>query len=86
MERCARIIAGKRGYLVQFEPRLSQTAAAADEWIPVVPGSEGLAALGIGRAVADLRGETFQSAYQNVDLTQVANATRCEPGYIPAPG
>ncbi len=32
---------GQRGYLVQFEPRLSQTAACADEWIPIAPGSEG---------------------------------------------
>jgi anaerobic selenocysteine-containing dehydrogenase len=66
---------GKRGYLVQFEPRLSQTAAAADEWIPVIPGSEGLVALGIGRAVAQLQGGAMPAAYQNVDLGQVASAS-----------
>ncbi len=66
---------GKRGYLIQFEPRLSQTAAAADEWIPVLPGTEGVAAMGLGRAVAELRGGTIPPAYQNVDLARVAETT-----------
>ena len=66
---------GKRGYLVQFEPRLSQTAAAADEWIPVIPGSEGLVALGIGRAIAQLQGGAMPAAYQNVELGQIAKAS-----------
>jgi len=66
---------GKRGYLVQFEPRLSQTAANADEWIPLAPGTEGLAALAIGRAAAELRGGAIPPAYQNVDLPQIAQAT-----------
>lgn len=38
---------GRRGKLVQVEPRLSLTAAAADEWIAVWPGTEGILALGI---------------------------------------
>src|SRR5574341_156933 len=41
---------GGRGFLVQFEPRLSATAASADEWIPVRPGAEGFAALAMGRS------------------------------------
>ena len=45
-----------RGYLVQFEARMSQTAAKADEWIPIKPGTEGLVALAIGRLVAEARG------------------------------
>ena len=77
---------GKRGYLVQFEPRLSQTAAAADEWIPVIPGSEGLVALGIGRAVAQLQGGAMPAAYQNVDLGQVASAIRRQPGHARTAG
>ncbi len=44
---------GKRGYLVQFEPRMSQTAVVADEWIPVIPGTQGLVALAIGRLIAE---------------------------------
>ena len=66
---------GKRGYLVQFEPRLSQTAAAADEWIPVIPGTEGLVALGIGLAVAQLKGGAMPAPYRNVDLGQVASTS-----------
>ena len=44
---------GKRGYLVQFEPRLSATGAVADEWIPIPPGTEGQVALAIGRIMID---------------------------------
>lgn len=43
--------AAPRGYLVQVEPHMTQTGAAADEWISVRPGSEGLLALAIGQAL-----------------------------------
>ena len=46
---------GKRGYLVQFEPRLSNTGAKADLWVHTVPGSEGLVAAAIARLIADER-------------------------------
>jgi anaerobic selenocysteine-containing dehydrogenase len=39
--------AGRRGKLVQVEPRLSITAASADEWISIVPGTDGIFALGV---------------------------------------
>jgi len=39
---------GRRGKLVQAESRMSQTAATADEWLPVRPGSEGV----LARAIA----------------------------------
>jgi menaquinone reductase, molybdopterin-binding-like subunit len=42
---------GQRGKFVQFEPRISQTGASADEWIPVQPGAEGILALGIARVI-----------------------------------
>jgi anaerobic selenocysteine-containing dehydrogenase len=67
--------AGRRGYLVQFEPRMSQTAANADEWIPVAPGSEGLVALALGRLVAQQRRTTLPRAYSNVDVAQIAQAS-----------
>ncbi len=35
------------GKFVQIEPRLSNTAAKADKWIPVNPGTEGVLALGL---------------------------------------
>lgn len=37
----------RKAKLVQVEPRLSVTAAKADEWVPVNPGTEGALALGI---------------------------------------
>ncbi|HKV05043.1 MAG TPA: molybdopterin-dependent oxidoreductase [Candidatus Acidoferrales bacterium] len=42
---------GERGKFVHFEPRISQTAASADEWIPVQPGSDGALALGIAHII-----------------------------------
>jgi anaerobic selenocysteine-containing dehydrogenase len=36
-----------RGKLVQIEPRLSITGIKADEWLPILPGTQGLLALGI---------------------------------------
>ena len=66
---------GKRGYLVQFEPRMSQTAMVADEWIPVVPGTEGLVALAIGRLIAEAHGMSVPVAYQNVEISGIAQAS-----------
>ena len=66
---------GKRGYLVQFEPRLSQTAASADEWVPIVPGTEGIVALAIGRLVAEIRGGAIPNAYLGVDIENAASAS-----------
>lgn len=65
---------GRRGYLVQFEPRMSQTAATADEWIPIAPGTEGLVALAIGRLVAEGRGGVLPAAYSNVDVPGIAKS------------
>ncbi len=41
---------GKRGTLIQFEPRMSQTAAVADQWIPILPGTEYFVAMALGPA------------------------------------
>jgi anaerobic selenocysteine-containing dehydrogenase len=65
----------KRGYLVQFEPRMSQTAAKADEWVPLRPGTEGLVALAIGRLVAEASLPTLPRAFVNVDVAAVAEAS-----------
>ncbi len=61
---------GQRGYMVQFEPRLSQTAATADEWIAITPGSEALVALAIGYLAADERGGAIPNAFLGVNLTE----------------
>jgi anaerobic selenocysteine-containing dehydrogenase len=42
---------GIRGTFVQAEPRLSQTAACADLWLPIRPGTEGLLALSIAHII-----------------------------------
>jgi anaerobic selenocysteine-containing dehydrogenase len=44
---------GKRGYLVQFEPRMTMTGVKADRWIGIKPGAEGLVAQAIIRLIAD---------------------------------
>lgn len=61
----------RRGHFIQFESRISQTAAKADEWIPIRPGSEGLVALAIGKLVAEAKGGTVPDAFANVDLNEV---------------
>ncbi len=43
----------QRGKLVVFEPRMSQTGANADLWIPIRPGTEGILALGIAHVIMD---------------------------------
>ncbi|MBW2366780.1 MAG: molybdopterin-dependent oxidoreductase [Deltaproteobacteria bacterium] len=37
--------------LVQVEPRLSNTAAKADQWIPILPGTEAALALGLAHVI-----------------------------------
>ena len=63
----------KRGYFIQFESRLSQTAAKADEWIPIHPGTEGLVALAIGKLVAEAKGGVVPASFEAVDPVEVAN-------------
>src|SRR3990172_412379 len=46
---------GGRGLLVQFEPRLSATAASADRWVPLRPGTEGFVGLVLGRVIVEER-------------------------------
>ena len=42
---------GIRAKFVQVEPRMSQTGANADEWVPVKPGTEGVLALGLAHVI-----------------------------------
>jgi len=65
----------RRGYLVQFEPRLSQTALNADEWIPLLPGTEGMVALAIGQLTAQQRNEAVPAVFADVVVDQVAKAS-----------
>jgi anaerobic selenocysteine-containing dehydrogenase len=65
---------GKRGYLVQFEPRLSSTGASADEWIPVRPGTEGLVALALGRLLVQQSG-VGEEIYGDISVNEMAEAS-----------
>ncbi|MBL8077478.1 MAG: molybdopterin-dependent oxidoreductase [Anaerolineales bacterium] len=62
----------KRGYLVQFESRMSQTGGKADEWIPLKPGTEALVALAIGRLALESRGGALPRAFADVDPADAA--------------
>lgn len=73
---------GRRGYLVQFEPRLSQTAANADEWIPIRPGSEGQLALALGRLVAEKQGGAIPNAFVDVDVAKTSELTGVDASQI----
>lgn len=41
----------KRAKVVQIEPRLSNTAAKADNWYPIEPGTEGALAMGLAHVI-----------------------------------
>jgi len=69
---------GKRGYFVQFEARMSQTASKADEWIPVAPGTEGLVALAIGKLAAEARGVSMPRAFAGVNPVDAAEKSGVE--------
>ncbi len=58
---------GRRGYFVQFEARMSQTAANADEWIPIKPGTETLVALALGRLAAESQGGIVPRAFAAIN-------------------
>jgi anaerobic selenocysteine-containing dehydrogenase len=72
---------GKRGYLVQLEPRQSTTGAVADRWLPVRPGSEALVAAALLRLIADKalgpddRVQRARALAGEVDVNSVATAS-----------
>ncbi len=73
---------GVRGTFVQLEPRMSQTGANADQWIPVRPGTEGVLALGIAHLVmAATRGARERAARRGAGIEGWAAGL---PAYAPA--
>ena len=72
---------GKRGYLIQLEPRMTLTGAKADRWISIHPGSEALIAQAIAFILADqkLGAADWQARARTVagkvDLNSVAAAS-----------
>ncbi len=72
---------GKRGYIVQFEPRFSSTAASADEWVPIRPGTEGLVALALGKIIVaeglghEVSHREHAVLYEKVNVGEIAELT-----------
>lgn len=72
-----------RGRYIHLEPRMSVTAANADQWLPIRPGTEGMVALGIGRFILDGHQsrsprkelERFRIFYGSVCLEDIESAT-----------
>lgn len=78
---------GKRGYLVQFEPCMSPMGAVADEWVPILPGTEGAVALAIGRVMVDEKiGNAATSPvagfFSAGDVTTAASLSGIAPGRL----
>ncbi len=72
---------GRAGTFVQVEPRLSMTGANADEWLRNAPGTEGLVALAMLRAILDEALQspdadvaTLREAVKGVDVAAAAKS------------
>ena len=62
-----------RGRFVQAEPRMSLTAASADEWLPIRPGAEGALALSLAHELTrDKAGPPFPLSWGALDLAAFA--------------
>ncbi|MBR9988922.1 MAG: molybdopterin-dependent oxidoreductase [Gemmatimonadetes bacterium] len=68
---------GRKGHMVWVGPHQSLTGLNADEWLPVRPGTEHLAALAIARLIADAGGNAGSAAatIANVDVANAAQRT-----------
>ena len=72
-----------RGRFIHVEPRLSLTAASADRWIPLRPGTDGLLAIGIGQVVMKegwarlpvSQHSSFQQMFSSVPLEHISATT-----------
>lgn len=79
---------GVRGRFVQIEPRMSLSGAAADEWIPARPGTEGILALGIARHLVEGGGyagadrAAWAESLAGYTTERVAEQTGIEPATI----
>ncbi len=79
----AELTADRRGKLVQVEARHSLTAANADDWLPAVPGSEGVFARGLAGlligsgTVADDARAAYEALYPEAPPDLAATAERC---------
>lgn len=60
--------------LVSFDPRMSMTAGLSDEWVPLIPGTDGLVALAMANVIMQegLADTAFINAWTNVTADQLA--------------
>jgi anaerobic selenocysteine-containing dehydrogenase len=72
---------GRRGRFVQVEPRMSQTGANADQWIPCQPGREGALALGIAHVI--LKEKLNRAPAQSRSGAMIAGWAEGLPAYAP---
>lgn len=56
--------------IILIDPRASQTAKAADLWLPIAPGTDGLLALGMARLIMDNNwlNESFMRTFTDLPL------------------
>lgn len=79
----AELTADRRGKLVQVEARHSLTAANADDWLPVRPGSEGFLARGLAGlllgsgTVGEEERAAYEALYPEAPPDLAATAERC---------
>ncbi|MFN0070729.1 MAG: molybdopterin-dependent oxidoreductase [Chloroflexota bacterium] len=75
-----------RGTLVQIEPRMSMTAANADEWIWIHPGREGQLALSLAQIIVSegLVAPGSEAIFEHVDLSAYAPELVASDVGIPA--
>jgi anaerobic selenocysteine-containing dehydrogenase len=74
--------AGKRAKLLQVEPRMSQTGANADEWIPARPGTEAWLALGLAHVI--LNEKLLEAPKSSPATALIAGWSDGLPDYSPA--
>jgi anaerobic selenocysteine-containing dehydrogenase len=66
--------AEKHAKLVTFDPRMSMTAGLSDEWVPVMPGTDGLVALAMANVIMQegLADTAFINAWTNFSAVKLA--------------
>jgi anaerobic selenocysteine-containing dehydrogenase len=73
---------GVRGKFVHAEPRLSQTAACADQWLPIKQGTEGLLALAMAHVI--VTENLYDADFVTRGTTGFAEWSRSLAAYAPA--
>ena len=66
--------AERHAKLVTFDPRMSMTAGLSDEWVPLLPGTDGLVALAMANVIMQegLADTAFINAWTNVSADKLA--------------